>query len=59
MSPMTKLPKWIGGIVGLYVVFVVLFESVYLGHLQPSFEERRLGQLSQWREQSLWLPVSD
>jgi hypothetical protein len=36
---MTKLLRWIGGIVGLYVVFVVIFESVYLGHLQPSFEE--------------------
>ena len=36
---MTRLLRWIGGIVGLYVVFVVIFESVYLGHLQPSFEE--------------------
>jgi len=36
---MTKLLKWTGGIVGLYVVFVVIFESVYLGYLQPSFEE--------------------
>jgi hypothetical protein len=36
---MNKLLKWTGGIVGLYVVFVVIFESVYLGHLQPSFEE--------------------
>jgi hypothetical protein len=33
-----KLLKWIGGIVGLYVVLVVIFESVYLGYLQPSFE---------------------
>ncbi|MCP4007051.1 MAG: nitroreductase family deazaflavin-dependent oxidoreductase [bacterium] len=35
---MAKGLKWAGGIVGLYVVFVVLFETVYLGHFQPSFE---------------------
>ena len=35
---MARASKWIGGIVGVYVVFVVLFESVFLGYLQPSFE---------------------
>jgi hypothetical protein len=36
---MSKLLKWAGIIVGIYIVFVVIFESVYLGHYQPSFEE--------------------
>ncbi len=36
---MKKLLKWAGVIVGVYVVFVVIFETVYLGYLQPSFEE--------------------
>jgi hypothetical protein len=36
---MTRTLKWVGGIVGVYIVFVVIFESVYLGHFQPSFEE--------------------
>ncbi len=36
---MAKLLKSVGIIVGVYVVFVVLFESVYLGYTQPSFEE--------------------
>ena len=36
---MAKLLKWVGGIVGVYIVFVVIFESVFLGHFQPSFEE--------------------
>ena len=35
---MARTLKWVGGIVGVYIVFVVLFESVYLGYLQPSFE---------------------
>ena len=35
---MARTLKWVGGIVGVYVVFVVLFESVFLGYLQPSFE---------------------
>jgi len=30
--------KWVAGIVGIYIVFVVLFETVFLGYLQPSFE---------------------
>jgi hypothetical protein len=36
---MARTLKWVGGIVGVYIVFVVIFESVYLGHFQPSFEE--------------------
>ncbi len=36
---MKKLLKWVGGILGIYVVFVVIFETVYLGYMQPSFEE--------------------
>jgi hypothetical protein len=36
---MKKLLKWVGVIVGIYVAFVVIFETVYLGYMQPSFEE--------------------
>ena len=36
---MTRWFKWAGGLFGVYVAFVVVFETVYLGHLQPSFEE--------------------
>ena len=36
---MKKLLKWVGVIVGIYVVLVVIFETVYLGYYQPSFEE--------------------
>ncbi len=35
---MAKTLKWFAGIVCIYVVFVVLFETVFLGYLQPSFE---------------------
>jgi hypothetical protein len=35
---MAKTLKWVAGIVGIYIVFVVLFETVFLGYLQPSFE---------------------
>ena len=42
---MTKLLKWVGGVVGIYVVFVVAFETVYLGYFQPSFEERGIPML--------------
>ena len=35
---MAKKLKWVAGIVGVYIVFVVLFESIFLGYLQPSFE---------------------
>ena len=34
-----KTVKWLGGLVALYALFVVLFEVVYLGMMQPSFEE--------------------
>lgn len=33
-----KALKWIGGIFSSYVVFVILFESVFLGYFQPSFD---------------------
>ena len=36
---MKKILKWAGIVIGIYVVFVVIFETVYLGHFQPSFEE--------------------
>ncbi len=42
---MNKLLKWAGIIVGIYVVFVLIFETVYLGHFQPSFEERGIPML--------------
>ena len=35
---MARTLKWVAGIVGVYIVFVVLFETVFLGYLQPSFE---------------------
>ena len=33
-----KAVKWIAGIFGTYVVFVILFESVFLGYFQPKFD---------------------
>ena len=35
---MHRALKRVATIFGLYIVFVVLFESVFLGYLQPSFE---------------------
>ena len=35
---MARTLKWVTGIVGAYIAFVVLFETVFLGYLQPSFE---------------------
>ncbi len=32
-----KVLKWVGGILSVYVIFVVLFESVLLGVFQPDF----------------------
>ena len=32
-----KIVKWLGGIFGFYIVFVVLFETVLLGYFQPDF----------------------
>ena len=34
-----KVFKWLGSVVVVYVVFVLLFESVFLGMYQPSFED--------------------
>ena len=34
-----KVFKWLGILVGVYAVFVLLFESVFLGMYQPSFED--------------------
>ena len=33
-----KALKWIGGILGVYVVFVFLFETFFLGMYQPKLE---------------------
>jgi hypothetical protein len=35
---MARTSKWVAGIVGTYIVFVLLFETAFLGYLQPSFE---------------------
>ena len=40
-----KVVKWLSVIFGVYVAFVVLFESVYLGYFQPSFEESGIPML--------------
>lgn len=37
---MHRALKRVATIFGLYIVFVVLFESVFLGYLQPSFERQ-------------------
>ena len=34
-----KVFKWVGAIIVAYVIFVLLFESVFLGMYQPSFED--------------------
>ena len=34
-----KVLKWLGIVVAVYVCFVVLFEAVFLGMYQPSFED--------------------
>ena len=34
-----KVFKWLGTIAGVYVVFVLLFETLFLGMYQPSFED--------------------
>ena len=31
--------KWLIGLVGAYAVFVLVFEGIYLGLMQPSFEK--------------------
>ena len=35
----------LGVVAAVYVLFVVLFETVYLGHFQPSFEEAGIPML--------------
>ena len=40
-----KVLKWLGILFGIYVVFVLLFEFVYLGYLQPSFEDSGIPML--------------
>jgi hypothetical protein len=40
-----KLIKGLGVLIGVYVVFVVVFEAGYLGALQPSFEENGIPML--------------
>ena len=32
-----RVLKWFGGILGVYVTLIVLFETVLLGALQPDF----------------------
>ena len=39
--------KWIIGLVGGYAVFVLVFEGVYLGLMQPSFEKAECQGLTQ------------
>ena len=41
-----KALKWLGGIVGIYALFVVIFEAGYLGYAQPSFEDSGIPMLS-------------
>jgi deazaflavin-dependent oxidoreductase (nitroreductase family) len=40
-----KLLKWAGVIACVYLIFVLLFEFVYLGYYQPSFEEAGIPML--------------
>ena len=40
-----KFAKWLGVIAVIYVAFVVLFETVYLGMYQPSFESSGIPML--------------
>ena len=40
-----KVLKWLGALLGIYVVFVLLFEFVYLGYLQPSFADNGIPML--------------
>ena len=36
---MKKVLKWVGGLLGAYIVFVFIFEAFFLGYFQPSFED--------------------
>ena len=40
-----KALKWLGGTLGLYASFVVIFEVGYLGYAQPSFEDSGIPML--------------
>ena len=40
-----KALKWMGGVLGFYVLFVMVFEIGYLGYTQPSFEESGIPML--------------
>ena len=42
-----RVIKWLIGLAGLYAVFVLVFESVYLGLMQPSFEKAECQGLTQ------------
>ena len=39
--------KWLIGLVGAYAVFVLVFEGLYLGLMQPSFEKAECQGLTQ------------
>ena len=39
--------KWLIGLVGAYAVFVLVFEGIYLGLMQPSFEKGECQGLTQ------------
>lgn len=45
MKSVKILPITLGALALVYVLFVVLFEAVYLGHFQPSFEEAGIPML--------------
>lgn len=40
-----RVGKWVGVLLAVYIAFVVLFEVVYLGMLQPSFEDSGIPML--------------
>ena len=40
-----KALKWMGAVLGFYVLFVTVFEIGYLGFTQPSFEESGIPML--------------
>ena len=45
MKGIKILSMTLGGIAVIYVLFVVLFETVYLGYMQPSFEDNGIPML--------------
>jgi hypothetical protein len=38
MEEVVKILKWVGGVFAVYVLLVLLFETVLLGYFQPDFE---------------------